>query len=43
MTYYYRKNVTDTANELKLKTQIGILTLKLSENDDKLDDLLIIY
>ena len=40
MTYYYRKNVNDTANELKLKTQIGILTLKLSENNDKIDDLL---
>ena len=40
MAYYYRKNVNDTVNDVKLKTQIGILTLKLSENNDKIDDLL---
>ena len=40
MAYYYRKNITDTVNDIKLKTQIGILTLKLSENNDKIDDLL---
>ena len=38
MAYYYRKNITDTVNDIKLKTQIGILTLKLSENNDKIDD-----
>ena len=40
MAYYYRKNITDTVYDIKLKTQIGILTLKLSENNDKIDDLL---
>ena len=30
---YYRKNVNDTANDVKLKMQIGALTLKLSENN----------
>ena len=40
MTYYYRKNVNDTANDIKLKLQIMALTLKLGENNDKIDDLL---
>ena len=40
MAYYYRKNVNDTVNDIKLKTQIGILTLKLSESNDKIDYLL---
>ena len=40
MAYYYRKNVNDTANEIELKMQIMALTLKLSENNDKIDDLL---
>ena len=31
MAYYYRKNVNDTVNDVKLKMQIGALTLKLSE------------
>ena len=30
---YYRKTVDNTANDLKLKMQIGALTLKLSENN----------
>ena len=30
---YYRKTVDNTANDLKLKIQIGALTLKLSENN----------
>ena len=30
---YYRKNVNDTANDVKLKMQIAALTLKLSENN----------
>ena len=30
---YYRKNVNDTANDVKLKMQMGALTLKLSENN----------
>ena len=37
---YYRKNVDNTANDLKLKMQMGAFTLKLSENNDKIDDLI---
>ena len=37
---YYRKNVDNTANDLKLKMQMAAFTLKLSENNDKIDDLL---
>ena len=40
MAYYYRKNVNDTVNDIKLKTQIGILTLRLGKNNAKIDDLL---
>ena len=40
MTYYYRKNVNDTVNDVKLKMQIAALTLKLGENDDKIDVLI---
>ena len=40
MAYYYRKNVTDTVNDIKIKTQLGILTLKLCENNDKIEYLL---
>ena len=37
---YYRKNVDNTANDLKLKMQMAAFTLKLSENNNKIDDLL---
>ena len=38
---YYRKNVdNNTANNLKLNMQMGAFTLKLSENNDKINDLL---
>ena len=37
---YYRKNVNNTTNDLKLKMQMVAFTLKLSENNDKIDDLL---
>ena len=37
---YYRKTVNNTANDVKLKMQIGALTLKLSENNGKIDNLL---
>ena len=40
MAYYYRKTVNNTANDIKLKMQIGALTLKISENNDKIDSLL---
>ena len=37
---YYRKNVNNTANDIKLKMQMAVFTLKLSENNDKIDDLI---
>ena len=40
MTDYYRKTVNNTANDVKLKMQMAAFTLKLSENNDKIDDLL---
>ena len=36
---YYRKNVNNTTNDLKLKMHMAAFTLKLSENNDKIDDL----
>ena len=37
---YYRKTVNNTANDVKLKMQMAAFTLKLSENNDKIDNLL---
>ena len=37
---YYRKPTDKVANDVKLKIQIGALTLKISENNDKIDSLL---
>ena len=37
---YYRKNVDNTANDLKLKMQMAAFTLKLSQNNDKINNLL---
>ena len=37
---YYRKPIDKVANDVKLKMQIGALTLKISENNDKIDSLL---
>ena len=37
---YYRKTVNNTVNDVKLKMQMGALTLKLSENINKMNDLL---
>ena len=37
---YYRKNVTNTTNDAKLKMQIGALTVKITENINKINDLL---
>ena len=37
---YYRKNIDNTANDIKLKMQMAAFTLKLSENNDKIDNLL---
>ena len=32
MAYYYRKTVNNTADDIKLKIQIGALTVKITEN-----------
>ena len=37
---YYRKPINKTVDDVKLKMQIGALTLKLSENNNKIDNLL---
>ena len=37
---YYRKSINKDANDIKLKTQLGALTLKISENNNKIDSLL---
>ena len=37
---YYRKPINKVANDVKLKMQLGALTLKLSENNKKIDDLI---
>ena len=40
MAYYYRKTVNNTADDIKLKMQIGALTVKITENINKINDLL---
>ena len=40
MADYYRKTVNNTANDVKLKMQMAGFTLKLSENINKINDLL---
>ena len=40
MADYYRKTVNNTADDIKLKMQIGVLTVKISENINKINDLL---
>ena len=37
---YYRKAVYNTANDVKLKMQIGALTVRITENINKINDLL---
>ena len=37
---YYRKPIDKVANDVKLKIQLGALTLKLSENNKKIADLI---
>ena len=39
MALYYRKPINKTVDDVKLKMQIGALTLKLSENNNKIDNL----
>ena len=40
MTYYYRKPINKTVNDVKLRMQIGALTVKITENINKINDLL---
>ena len=40
MAYYYRKTVNNTADDIKLKMQIGTLTVKITENINNINDLL---
>ena len=37
---YYRKPINKIANDIKLKMQLGVLTLRLSENNNKIDSLI---
>ena len=37
---YYRKPINKIVDDVKLKMQLGALTLKISENNNKIDDLL---
>ena len=37
---YYRKPIDKVANDVKLKMKLGALTLKISENNKKIDSLL---
>ena len=40
MAYYCRKTVNNTADDIKLKMQIGTLTVKITENINRINDLL---
>ena len=40
MALYYRKPINKTVDDVQLKMQIGALTLKLSENNNRIDNLL---
>ena len=40
MAYYYRKPIKKTVDDVKLKMQIGILRVKITENINKINDLL---
>ena len=37
---YYRKTINKVIDDVKLKMQLGALTLKISENNNKIDDLI---
>ena len=39
---YYRKTVNKVVNDVKLKMQLAALTLKLNENNKKIDDLILV-
>ena len=38
---YYRKPINKVVNDVKLKMQLGALTLKISDNNKKIDDLIL--
>ena len=40
MVYYFKKPIEKTVDNVKLKVQMGALTLKLSENTNKINDLI---
>ena len=40
MADYYRKNVNNTVNSIKLRMEIGALSVKMTENINKINDLL---
>ena len=40
MAYYYRKPINKTVDDVKLKMQIGALIVKITENINKINDLL---
>ena len=40
MADYYRKTVNKTVDDAKLKMQVGALTVKITENINKINDLL---
>ena len=40
MAYYYRKPINKTVDDVKLKMQINILTVKITENINKINNLL---
>ena len=40
MALYYRKPINKVVDDVKLKIQLGALTLKISKNNDKIDSLL---
>ena len=37
---YYRKPINKIIDDVKLKMQLGAITLKISENNNKIDDLI---
>ena len=37
---YYKKPINKVVDDVKLKMQLGVLTLKISENNDEIDSLL---
>ena len=40
MAYYYRKTINKTVDDVKLKMQISISTVRITENINKINDLL---